>query len=161
MITDVRPQRHGDPSRFCSPLDIIWAISYCSETDKNNLLFCGQRVFPAERSWVQWVRGGATKGGKVVGEHRKVVLWLTVEGCQGWILVFPHRPSPSTLSILNMSITANPSAPVGGIGAQKHVQCFSNRMNFVWTNTLYGLKLKKKSHVAISLIIYPIVFCFF
>lgn len=133
MITDVRPQRHRDPSHFCSQLDIIWAISYCSEMDKNNLLFCGQRVFPAVRSWVHWVRGGSRKRGGASGwlpKHRKVALWLTVEGCQGWILVFPRRPSPSTLSILNMSITADPSAPVGGIGGcsmffQSHEFCLN------------------------------------
>lgn len=97
--------------------------SYCSEMDKNNMLFCGQRVFPVERSWVHWVQGvrraPQTQEGSTLSHS---------QGCQGWTLVFLLRPSPLTLSIINISITIDLSNLMGGMSGQKHV----SSMLFNW-----------------------------
>lgn len=50
------------------------------------------------------------------------------QGCQGWTLVFLLRPSPLTLSIINISITIDLSNLMGGMSGQKHV----SSMLFNW-----------------------------
>lgn len=73
--------------------------SYCSEMDKNNMLMWPAGVSSGE------VLGALGSGGSGwLPKHRKAARCIvTVRGCQGWTLVFPLRPSPSTLSINNRS----------------------------------------------------------
>lgn len=85
--------------------------SYCSETDKNNVLWCGQRAFPVERSRVHGVQG--------VGLAPQTQEGSAVSHSQGGVkaghLCSLSDPSPS---INNRSITVDPCTLVGGMSRQ-------------------------------------------